>query len=468
MSENEIPSYVYVEFLDQIQDRISFGENHPERKVLNAAIEKVCQERNYESTTLHDVAIEIMETIVSAKEAPDEIFDYLGLENVESNTGQAFFVLKRGKEVLARSKCFHQGNLLFSGLRPYLNKAHLVQIEQGIGSEEFFVLIPKKDQIMPEYLLEYLISSLTLAQTRWILTGCSYPRLDKDDFGNLKIIRPSMTEQKRIIEKISAVRDSVNILRESETSLLNGLLSYIPSRLKVEKPKDNHYDVYRFWLGETTSDRLDFTWNNPWLIKVEELLDSLNAVPLGKYLEPKIESGVGKSGGEIGAVPLLNIQQLGHDGRIHKENLTFVNNVPKGKLLRDGDLLISRTRDAGICALVSEKEKGYTFSQNVLRFRLRDDVPCLSSEYVTVFLNSWIGQAQIDKSESGSAGKNINTKKVPKLRILIPNQTDLSIITEEIRQVWQEMDRLDLDFQTKIEAVPKYLENYWQMSNTRA
>jgi len=462
---SESPSYAYYEFLERISDRLSYGENHPERKKFHVTLEKVCINKGYEYKKLHELTIPIDEKVVPIQDCPDEIFNYLGLEDIESDTGRASPKLKTGKEILTASKRFYNGNIVFAGLRPYLNKVHLVQIDEGIGSAELFVIQPRKELVMPEYLVEYLLSDLVLTQTKWILTGCGYPRLAWEDFKDLRVICPTKAEQDELVRKTTMLRQDMEMSEKRMNNLIQHFQNLIPSKLEIEMPCDKRFDYFSLYPSERSEERLDFAWNRPWLRRVEELLDTSDVSYLGNYLKPKIESGVGEAGKEEGSIPILNIENLKLDGRIHKKNLFYVDDAPKHKLLTQEDFLVSRTRDAGICVLVTEGEKGFTFSQNVLRFNLKEDVNCVSHEYIVAFLNSWLGQAQIERWKSGSAGTNINTKKVPKIRIMVPKETSfMDKITQEVRQLWREMDALDLEIETKMRNIRHFFANYWQIS----
>ena len=55
---------------------------------------------------------------------PNHLFNYLGLEFIESFTGRLVgFKPKEGKEVKSRSKVFREGDVLFGRLRPELTRS---------------------------------------------------------------------------------------------------------------------------------------------------------------------------------------------------------------------------------------------------------------------------------------------------------------------------------------------------------
>ena len=64
-------------------------------------------------------------------------------------------------------------------------------------------MVEAKQGISLELLKWYLLSQATALQTKWILSGTSYPRLDEEDFLNLRIVIPDdYNEQLRIVQNI--------------------------------------------------------------------------------------------------------------------------------------------------------------------------------------------------------------------------------------------------------------------------
>src|SRR5262245_61588851 len=90
-------------------------------------------------TDVNPAAVESHWPLVAISELADEVSGailpsdcigesvlYIGLENVESVTGEPVGLKMRNKEsVKSRSKVFSSGNILYGRLRPYLRKAFL-------------------------------------------------------------------------------------------------------------------------------------------------------------------------------------------------------------------------------------------------------------------------------------------------------------------------------------------------------
>jgi type I restriction enzyme, S subunit len=120
---------------------------------------------------------------------------YIGLANVERDTGELLF---SAEEDLPEGNCirFQRGDVLYSRLRPYLNKVHLAE-KPGVASPEFFVLRPTA-QVNGAYLAAILRSPILLAQTRHMTSGNTHPRLTKQDVQNLFLPLPDLSSQESV------------------------------------------------------------------------------------------------------------------------------------------------------------------------------------------------------------------------------------------------------------------------------
>ena len=156
---------------------------------------------------------------------------YIGLENVESVTGEPVSLELRNKEsVKSRSKVFSFGNILYGRLRPYLRKAFLASppFENGICSTEFIVLKPRTEIVVPEVLRALLVSKQLTDELARFQIGAALPRISSRDFFSLRIPLPPMEIQKNwagslrnLSETIQAARRTIQEFPEKLDGILN-------------------------------------------------------------------------------------------------------------------------------------------------------------------------------------------------------------------------------------------------------
>ena len=140
---------------------------------------------------------------------------YIGLENIESNTGS--YIRTDEKETISSALLFERGQILFPKLRPYLNKVYLAEFS-GLCSTEFHVFNARN---MDSNFLHYcLLSKITLEQTSNLMTGNTLPRLQSSDIEHILIPNPPFEKQKEIAEHIREIRNQAKQLKNEADIIL--------------------------------------------------------------------------------------------------------------------------------------------------------------------------------------------------------------------------------------------------------
>lgn len=138
---------------------------------------------------------------------------YVGLENIESNTGK--YIPTETKDSISSALRFKKGQILFPKLRPYLNKVYLAEFD-GLCSTEFHVFDAKNIDV--HFLYYCLLSKITLAQTSNLMTGNTLPRLQSSDIAHILIPNPPIEKQKEIAKHIQNIRNQAKQLEtDAET-----------------------------------------------------------------------------------------------------------------------------------------------------------------------------------------------------------------------------------------------------------
>jgi restriction endonuclease S subunit len=139
----------------------------------------------------------------------EQMFNYIGLENVESNTSMLVdFNPQPGKNIKSRSKIFKTEDILYGRLRPTLNKVyHITEyIREGICSTEFIVLIPNTEKVLPVFLRELLLSQFVQSKVSSLIAGAALPRINTSDLLNLNVPKVSIDKQKIIVDWVEKNR----------------------------------------------------------------------------------------------------------------------------------------------------------------------------------------------------------------------------------------------------------------------
>lgn len=178
---------------------------HPER---HACIEEL---KKLNCITLNRAALFCRDLRTSISDG----LTYVGLENVESNTGR--YIPSAEKETVSSAFFFRKGQVLFPKLRPYLNKVFLAPFD-GFCSTEFHVI--EGMGIRSDFLALFLRSSIVVKQTKHLMSGNTLPRLQTEDIEHLLIPHIDATAQERlVIESNKRVAEAERLLQQAEAEL---------------------------------------------------------------------------------------------------------------------------------------------------------------------------------------------------------------------------------------------------------
>lgn len=147
---------------------------------------------------------------------PDARVWNLSLDQIESETGVVTNKrFTRAEEVGSSTFSFDTDNVLYSKLRPYLNKVVLPD-EPGIATTELIPLRPKKAVLDARFLTYYLRSQGFVNQVSHHVAGANLPRVVMDWFWRHEIPLPPMSEQQRIIELLDQADALRRLRREAD------------------------------------------------------------------------------------------------------------------------------------------------------------------------------------------------------------------------------------------------------------
>lgn len=139
----------------------------------------------------------------------------LNLDMVESQTGKIIEkVLFSSADIGNSTTTFSEDNILYSKLRPYLNKV-VIPDEPGYCTSELVPLLPKKGVINRIFLAYLLRSKFFVDYINTRVAGAKMPRITMSDFWEFDIIIPPLKLQESFAEKISAIEKQKSLIRTS-------------------------------------------------------------------------------------------------------------------------------------------------------------------------------------------------------------------------------------------------------------
>ena len=139
---------------------------------------------------------------------------YFGADSIESNTGK---LLKsetaKSQRVNGPVYEFDGERLLYSKIRPYLNKLTVVDL-LGYCSSDMYPLVPNRSRVLITYLATYMLSEAFNERIRGYYERASIPKINRTQLFETEIPLPPLATQQAIVAEIKAEQALVAANRE--------------------------------------------------------------------------------------------------------------------------------------------------------------------------------------------------------------------------------------------------------------
>lgn len=159
----------------------------------------------------------------------EEKYWVLNLDMVESNTGEILQKCYFDKESIGSStNMFDMNNILYSKLRPYLNKV-VIPYDIGYATSELVPLCPNKNLLNRIFFAHILRSRFFVNYISAKVAGAKMPRVSMDVFKKFHVILPSLCLQNEFAKKIENIERQKELITKSikdTEDLFNSRMSY--------------------------------------------------------------------------------------------------------------------------------------------------------------------------------------------------------------------------------------------------
>lgn len=419
-------------------DRLDAQQFHPERLSMIRRLETIT------CCKLKEVAKNV-KTVTTCLSNEDV---YIGLENVTCGTGE---YIPGIKESISTAAVFKKGDILFSKLRPYLNKVYLAEFS-GKSSTEFYIL--EATNILPEYLAIILRSDIIIAQTKHLVTGNTLPRLQTSDIENLLIPYPSSTFQQKIVDLYTAAQNAKLQKDEEAKELLESIDDIVTQHLGIKLPERSDFSETKYFtpISKLIGQRYDPYFHNPYFEKAFAKL-AQSKYPLKKLgdISILITSGITpKAGGDAytdsqNGIAFIRSGDIDINGNINFEELLYIkpevhNKQMKSSKVYDNDIMIAIVGATIGQVGIYHSEKEANINQAIALVRLKDGY---DPEYVKELIKSSIGQLNLDRLKRPVARANINLEEIASILIPIPEKIEVqTAIAKEIHEIRVKADAI--------------------------
>ena len=389
---------------------------------------------------------------------------YIGLENITSNTGEYIPTIE--KQSISSAAVFKQGNILFSKLRPYLNKVYHAEFS-GKCSTEFHVFEAKN--INPKFLTILLRSNIVLVQTKHLMTGNTLPRLQTTDVENLILPVLSNEEQERIVNIYQKALNDRFKKNEEAKSLLGSIDPLILKNMGVVLPsKDTYTKENIATLSQLVSNRYDPYYHNKYFEEAFKHLKETSNYKLVRLsdISVLITSGITpKSGGDDytdseHGVAFIRSGNIDIMGEVDFDNLLYIKREVhdtrmKSSKVQNGDIMIAIVGATIGQVGIYHSSREANINQAIALVRLKDGY---NPEYIKEVIKSSIGQLNLDRLKRPVARANINLEEISSMLIPVPEIEIQNEMVKSVVSIRQQAKRLQKEGVELLEIAKQEIE----------
>jgi type I restriction enzyme S subunit len=331
-----------------------------------------------------------------APDGDDEVW-CLNLDQVESHSGKVLDRLRVQFDELGPSTHpFECGTVLYSKLRPYLNKV-VVADEDGVATTELVPLRCDDSRVNAAYLAHFLRGPEFLSFATNVVSGAKMPRMVMSEFWKYSVPLPPLPEQRRI----AAILDQADALRAKRREALAQLDSLTQS-------------IFIEMFGDATQ-----------FVSLP-LVDLCELITDGTHQTPTYADA---------GVTFLSAKNV-TSGYIDWKNIKFIPQSLHVELHRRlapklGDVLLAKNGTTGVAALV---DRDCTFDIYVSLALLRPKSDVLAA-YLLGAINSPICKKQFNDSLKGIGVPNLHLKEIRATKIPMPPLTVQQTFATRIQAV---------------------------------
>ena len=222
--------------------------------------------KNSIPTTWHLMKFQEVATIKSNLKNPKDYLDlpHVAPNNIEKDTGKLMqYGSVREDGVTSANHLFYSGQILYSKIRPKLNKLCIVDFD-GLCSADMY---PIDSKIFTQYLKLFMLSDIFLEQSISEDNRIAMPKINQEKLNQILVFVPPLEEQKRIVEKVDSLfaicdrlqkqlataKTTAANLAKAAVESLTGIQS--TEKEKMKAPKTELVSILRLSKAPTVKDK---------------------------------------------------------------------------------------------------------------------------------------------------------------------------------------------------------------------
>ena len=348
---------------------------------------------------------------------------------------------------------FLKNDILISNIRPYFKKIWFAIFEGGASND--ILVIRGNNKVNSKYLYYLLSTDDFFDYNVKGSKGTKMPRGDKEHIMNYEFKLPSLKEQKRIADILTALDDKIELNNQMNQTLeeIENLL-YKRWFVDFEFP-DDKCNPYKSSGGEMVDSELGMI---PKGWEVKELGDICETIASGSTPSKiDVDNALDTSNELIGFIKVKDII----NSEIQFSKIEFIpllisEEKMRRSILKENDILLSMAGTIGRTARVSKEFSNMNINQALATIRVED---IIMIPYVYCWINSIATQDSFKSKTVHAVQANLSLSSIRKQKILIP---ETKVIKSYYNKINYNFKKIDLNI-LEINELKKIKINYFKI-----
>ena len=403
----------------------------------------------------------------------DAYITFVPMDAIDEKNGVVSKVLYRKESESKGYTRFKENDLIWAKITPCMqngNSAVVRNTKQGyvFGSTEFFVIRPKNDNVLVDYIYILFRDKRVLISAMNFFGGSAgQQRVPKVFLENFKIPLPPIDIQQQIVNVYQAAYQQKQQIETEAQTLLASIDDYLLRELGITMPTteinvdeivscqdfelNRHNPVVKkgrlfLTMFSEVENRIDPHYYQKYFIDSFKMIaNSVYPTSKLKNISSVITSGITPlSKGEsytnsIEGIPFVRSGDIDINGDINFNNMPYLKQdihqtLMKSSQLQYGDLMIAIVGATIGQIGIYMDEREANINQAIALVRLNEKN---NPQYVKELIKSSIGQLSLNRLKRPVARANINLEEISTILVLVPpleKQTEIALHISEIRK----------------------------------
>ena len=387
----------------------------------------------------------------------------LDLEDIEKDSGKLLQRKTFGETQSKSDKhCFFKGNVLYSKLRPYLNKV-IVADADGYCTTEILAF-NFGQHIAAQYAKTFFMSTYFVDYAMDGAYGVKMPRIGSHRGNSALMPVPPYTEQIHLVNRIDELFEQIDIIEQNQTDIdtlydefrKRTLTLAIQGKLVPQDPNDEPASVLLERIRAEKKAKLGKKYVDSYIYKGDDncyyehiagrAQDEQVEVPFDipdnwawvrwGNLSFSIQYGYNAPAKESGRIKMVRISDI-HNNEVDWEHVPFcdINETDiKTYLLKENDILFARTGGTvGKSYLVTCVPEEAIYAGYLIRTQYSAQ---LSAQYLKFFMESSLYWMQLKDGTIATAQPNCNGQTLSKMILPLPPLAEQKRIVAKINEMF--------------------------------